>query len=81
MMRSIALAAATLGILAGPALATVCQTDHMVCASTMPVDGYCECSTHGTTEGGTIVLKAPAHHAINATSGGCGTQPHSPGCR
>ena len=81
MMRSIALAAATLGFLAGPALATVCQTDHLLCASTMPADGYCECSARGTTEGGTVVLKAPPNRAINATSGGCGAQPNSPGCR
>ncbi len=85
MMRSIALAAAAMGFLAAlsgaPALAAVCQTDHLLCATTMPVDGYCECSARGATEGGTVLLKAPPHQAINATAGGCGANPKSPGCR
>jgi hypothetical protein len=84
MMRSIALAAATLGFVAtlsgGAALAAVCQTDRLLCATTMPVDGYCECSAHGATEGGTVVPKGPPHQAINATAGGCGAHPKSPGC-
>jgi len=61
--------------------ANFCQTDHMTCATTMPVDGYCECRSHGTTEGGNVVPARPPHSNINATAGGCGASPNAPGCR
>ncbi|HUN42672.1 MAG TPA: hypothetical protein VMU81_20445 [Acetobacteraceae bacterium] len=73
--------AAVVMLSGGAALANVCQTDHMMCGTTMPIDGYCECHTHGNSEGGTVVSKLPPHSRMNATAGGCGTNPNSPGCR
>ena len=73
------LTAATLA--AGPARANICQTDRLKCATNMPVDGYCECTSHGTTEDGTVVRNSQSRQPLNATSGGCGTQPNAPGCR
>lgn len=74
------LAASTLG--GGAALAAnICQAGKLTCATTMPVDGYCECKAHGTTEGGTVVPAGHApHHATNAAVGGCGAHPGTPGC-
>jgi hypothetical protein len=65
----------------GHALANFCQTNHTTCATTMPVDGYCECRSHGNTEDGTVVATRPPHGRINGTAGGCGTNPNAPGCR
>ncbi len=82
MRSSVGFAALTIfAMLAGGhAVANVCQTDHLLCATTMPVDGYCQCTARAAVEGGTVVSKAPPHMKINATSGGCGAQPHTPGC-
>ena len=78
----------TLALLAGvtlmsaSAFANTCQTDRMTCATSMPVEGYCECTAHGTSEGGTVVSKPTPHlTGMNATSGGCGAHPDAPGCR
>ena len=79
--RAAAVIGCVLALSGGHALANICQTDHMSCATTMPVDGYCECRAKGTTEGGTVVEKRAPHSSINATSGGCGANPNSPGCR
>ena len=74
------LAAAT--IASAPAFAAnMCQTDHLTCATTMPIDGYCECTKHGNTEGGTVVAKSGGHRMDNSTAGGCGDHPNAPGCR
>jgi hypothetical protein len=62
-------------------MANMCQTDHLMCATTMPVDGYCQCTTRGNTEGGTVVPRGAPHQPVNATAGGCGAQPNAPGCR
>jgi hypothetical protein len=78
------LGAAVMGIAVlagGAALANTCQTEHLLCPTTMPIDGYCECKAHGITEDGTVVAKPPPHRPTNATAGGCGAQPGSPGCR
>ena len=69
------------GLSAGPAYAAVCQAGRLTCATTMPVGGYCECTSRGATEGGSVVSKAPAKTPVNSTAGGCGAQPNSPGCR
>jgi len=61
--------------------ANVCQAGPLTCITTMPIDGYCECSAHGTTEGGTVVAKPAPHARVNSTAGGCGDQPSAPGCR
>jgi hypothetical protein len=67
---------------ATPALAAnMCQAGKLTCATTMPVGGYCECSSHGTTQDGTVVSKPVPHRKVNSTAGGCGTQPNAPGCR
>jgi hypothetical protein len=67
--------------LAGQALAAnTCQTDKQSCPTSMPVGGYCECSSHGTAEGGEVVPPRPHEH-YNASTGGCGVNPSAPGCR
>jgi hypothetical protein len=73
------LAAAT--IVDGPAFANTCQTDTMTCATNMPIDGYCECTSRGNTEGGTVVSKPVSRRPANAKTGGCGANPSAPGCR
>jgi hypothetical protein len=82
-MQSLRYLAAVLTIatvLAGTsALANTCRTDTLMCPTSMPVDGYCECTARGTTEGGTVTPTA-AHGHYNATPGGCGTNPRAPGC-
>jgi hypothetical protein len=65
----------------GHALANICRTDKLTCSTSMPVDGYCECRSRGTTEGGTVVTTRAPHEHYNATSGGCGVSPGAPGCR
>jgi len=84
MRRLLQLAAAiSLGMapFGGHALANVCQTKTMMCATTMPVDGYCECTAHGTIEDGTVVPTPPPQQHLNASAGGCGLHPNDPGCR
>ena len=83
-MRSIrnltfALFAAT-AFVGGPAYANMCQAGKLSCATAMPVDGYCECTSHGTTESGTSVAKL-SRMPSNSTAGGCGAHPNAPGCR
>jgi len=63
------------------ALANTCRTEKLTCPTSMPVDGFCECTSHGTAEGGTVTASAPRQEHYNATTGGCGTNPHAPGCR
>ena len=65
----------------GTALANTCVAENLTCPTTMPIDGYCECTSHGTTKGGTVVAKPPSHKRQNATAGGCGAHPDAPGCR
>jgi hypothetical protein len=62
------------------AWANACQTPKLVCSTTMPVGGFCECSAHGITQDGTVVTK-PAPHHKSAAPVGCGTQANQPGCR
>jgi hypothetical protein len=73
------LAAAAFGGGAASA-ANICQAGRMTCATTMPVDGYCECMSHGTAQEGTVISKAAPRHQVNATAGGCGAHPGAPGC-
>ena len=68
-------------LLGGHALANVCRTNTLMCATTMPVDGYCECTSHGSMEDGTVVVSPPARQHLNASAGGCGLHPNDPGCR
>lgn len=73
---------ATAALPGGPAFAAnICQAENLTCVTTMPIDGYCECSAHGTTEGGTVVAKPGPHQRVNSTAGGCGDHPNAPGCR
>ncbi|HTW26912.1 MAG TPA: hypothetical protein VME92_07285 [Acetobacteraceae bacterium] len=71
---------AAMALIGGAALANTCQTDTLTCATTMPVGGYCECSSHGAVQGGTVVVKHTPHRPLNSTAGGCGTNPNAPGC-
>jgi hypothetical protein len=66
---------------AAPARAATCQAGKLTCATTMPVGGYCECTKHGDTQGGTVVAKSTRHRPVDATAGGCGAHPDAPGCR
>ena len=65
----------------GQVRANTCRTDNLTCPTSMPVDGYCECRIHGTTEGGTVVAAPAPHQHYNAAPGGCGVNPSAPGCR
>lgn len=65
----------------GAALANICRAEKLTCVTTMPVGGYCECTSHGTTEDGTVVSGPQSHRPVNSTSAGCGAQPNAPGCR
>jgi len=80
-MRLICSLAAAFALSAAPALAVnICQAGKLTCATTMPVGGYCECTSHGTTQDGTVVPKPAPHRPVNSTAGGCGAKPGSPGC-
>ncbi len=83
-MRLPCILGATLLILAalggGASAANMCRAGKLSCATTMPVDGYCECTAHGTTETGTVVAKSGPRHPANATAAGCSAHPNSPGC-
>jgi hypothetical protein len=81
-LKHLAFGLLAVAALAGtPALAAnICQAEKMSCATTMPVDGYCECTSHGTTQGGTVVNHPVSRRPANATSGGCGTNPKDAGC-
>lgn len=71
-----------LGLATGSAQAAgICRSDHLTCATNMPVGGYCECTARGSTEGGTVEARPAPGNKVNSTSGGCGSQPNSPGCR
>lgn len=72
---------AVAALASGQARANACQTDKLACATTMPVGGFCECTSHGTTEDGSVVGKLPPGVKLNATAGGCGVNPGAPGCR
>lgn len=61
--------------------ANICEAGRLRCATTMPVDGYCECTSHGVTEEGTVVGRPEARRPLNSTAAGCGAQPNAPGCR
>jgi hypothetical protein len=63
----------------GQALANTCRADTLTCPTAMPVGGYCECTSHGTTQSGTVAPPASREH-YNATAGGCGVNPAAPGC-
>ncbi len=82
MRRFIALSFMAATLFAGEnAWAAACQTPKMVCSTTMPVGGFCECSVHGTTQDGTVVVKPAQRHKQASTPVGCGTQANQPGCK
>jgi len=57
---------------AGASAANICQTDATTCATTMPVDGYCECTTSGITHSGTVVEAGASRRQSNAAAVGMG---------
>lgn len=63
------------------ASANTCRAGKLTCATTMPIDGYCECTSHGVTEGGTVIAKPESKRPVNSTAGGCGADAKAPGCR
>jgi hypothetical protein len=73
-----------LGLLAGGtahAEKNMCQAGNLTCPTTMPVGGFCECTSHGDTKDGTVVKKPAPNRHVNASAGGCGAQPGAPGCK
>jgi hypothetical protein len=60
--------------------ANLCQAGKLTCATTMPVGGYCECTSHGATQDGTVVSRPALHRKVNASAGGCGTKSGQTGC-
>jgi hypothetical protein len=76
---TLAILVATVG--SASAGVNICQAGKLTCATTMPVGGFCECTSHGTTQDGTVVAKPAPKRKVNSTSGGCGSQPNAPGCR
>ncbi len=74
--------ALVVGLAAGsPAFAAnMCRAENLSCATTMPVGGYCECTSHGVTKDGTVAASARGR-ADNSTAGGCGAHPNAAGCR
>ena len=68
-------------LLAGPAFANMCQTDRSTCQTGMPEGGYCECSSHGISEGGTVVRAPMVHRAQRASVTACMKDPQGQGCR
>jgi hypothetical protein len=68
-------------IASGHALASTCRADPLICPSTMPVGGFCECKASGTTIAGTVAATLAPDEHYNATAGGCGAQSDDPGCR
>jgi hypothetical protein len=65
----------------GNAEANTCRADPLICPTTMPVDGYCECTAHGTAIGGTVTATGAAAPRYNAAGGGCGANSNDPGCQ
>jgi hypothetical protein len=61
--------------------ANVCKAERLSCATTMPVGGFCQCTSRGNTEDGTVVQSGAARGKVNATGAGCGADPKAPGCR
>ncbi len=84
MRRPLVLACALLAAAAfgsGPAsAANICRAGKLTCATTMPADGYCECTSHGVTESGSVEARPVTRHQVNSTAGGCGAHPNAPGC-
>jgi len=78
---SLALLAATALGGGAASAANICQAGPLTCATTMPIGGYCECTAHGDTQGGTVVSKPLRRGPVNSTAGGCGVHPNAPGCR
>ena len=56
----------------GASAANVCRTNTTTCATTMPIDGYCECTADGMSQGGTVVQGSAARPRSNAAAAGMG---------
>ncbi len=66
---------------AGPAFANTCQTDGgLTCPTGMPIEGYCECTSHGVTQGGTVVQAAVPRQSRRMPPPDCRATPQAPGC-
>jgi hypothetical protein len=61
------------------ARANTCQAETLMCTTTMPIGGYCECTSKGATQSGTVTA-TPPRRPVNSTAGGCGAHPEAPGC-
>lgn len=48
---------ALIALYAMPASANECRTAHFTCWSHMPVNGFCQCKVHQTTEEGVVIRK------------------------
>lgn len=75
LLTCVVLGVAAIG--GGPASANTCQAGGMTCPTGMPLDGYCECTSHGVTKDGTVVRvsrPSPRH------TPDCRATPQAPGC-
>ena len=66
---------------AAPALANMCQADGATCPTGMPIDGYCECKSHGEMKSGTVVSGSQARQARHAARPDCRANPDATGCQ
>jgi len=84
-MKALAFVAAALTaacmLAGGAAAANVCVTPHLQCTTTMPTDGFCQCTARGATEDGSVKPPPPGPAKLNSTAGGCGAEPNSAGCK
>lgn len=64
--------------------ANICKAGDLTCSTTMPTGGFCQCTSGGNTQDGTVA-EDPSTQAhpprSNASAGGCGDQPNAAGCR
>ncbi len=80
LLPGLALLAATL-LAAAPASANMCQAEGgLTCQTGMPIDGYCECTAHGVTRGGTVVGATAPRPARRAPKADCAASQDAPGC-
>jgi hypothetical protein len=61
--------------------ANYCVAGPLTCVTTMPPGGFCVCQAKGDVQDGTVMAKLDKGRKVNASSGGCGSNPRDPGCR
>ena len=80
-MARLTIMLAALSFVGSAHAANMCSAPPLSCATTMPIGGYCECTSRGMTQDGTVIEKPVRGKRVNSTAGGCGSQPNAAGCR